>query len=162
MGLLDLLGGDAMEKLQGMLGKVDAGNHSEADAHDLHEQVVAHASEDDYRQAAHDALDDMTPEQQQQVYAHLQEQLAAQGHDAAQLHGEEHAPGSQGGLADVLTQVLHKGRDGGGQVAAAPSGGGGGGGGLLGGLGGLGSLMKNPMVAILVGVIGAKLAKKMM
>jgi hypothetical protein len=142
MGLLDQLGGDALAKVQELLGKQDGGQLSDQDAHDLHESVAAQSTQDDYHAAAHEAVSALTPEQQQELHTHLSTELQAQGHDAASLQGD-HAAGSPGGLAGILTQLQH-----------------GGIGGVLNALGGVGGLMKNPLVAMVVGAIGGQLAKK--
>ena len=143
MGLLDAFAGDALAKLQDLMGKQEGGQLSHDDTHDLHEQLAGQATPEQYNSAAHDAISQLSPEQQQELHGHLSSQLQAQGHDPSVLSGD-HEAASPGGMAGMLTQLQHGGL-----------------GGVMNMLGGAGGLLKNPLISMVIGAIGGQMARKM-
>jgi hypothetical protein len=105
MGILDnLLGGDAAKALGGLVEQFESGNAEQVSPQDAaahHDAVAKHLTPEQYRQAATEAVEKLTPEQRKELGAQLAQAAKAQGKTVPQ-HAD---PSSSASIGSLLTQL---------------------------------------------------------
>jgi hypothetical protein len=163
MEFVEKLMGGGQQQYQGFVDRYDSGHPSEGydeeEVMQRHAEVTAQLSPEEYREAAQQSFERLSPDERKQFGQHLQEEAQQQGYNDQELANAGHEQFADSGFLAQAAAKMHQQQPG--MLGQLLGGGGGGMGGMLGSSSGSG-MMGNPMAKAALAGIAAFAVKKMM